>query len=381
MVGRELQDVAVLGIKPWVMHAEVAEKFVCCNNRVILVGDAAHRFPPAGGFGMNTGIQDAHNLAWKISSLLNDVASSSIIQTYEMERRPIAIFNTELSVQNFKAAMSVPTALGLDPTIANSVHRVINSGLGSILPSSFQKAALEGIFSVGRAQLSEFFLNENNPVGSLRLAKMRSILEEGKSLQLQFPAEDLGFRYHEGALVAVSDDKSQDTKEKAHNFRRGSREYVPSAKPGSRLPHMQVRALNASPEQETFSTLDLVPGYKLEFLLIIAPSRDSYELARVACKVAEAFKVSLKVCVIWPEGSSVKNASSSRMELEPLKNYVDVEEVKRSSSESWWEMCQMTSKGVILVRPDDHIGWSTELDRVEDLVPQVESVFSEILKI
>lgn len=41
----------VLDIKPWVMHAEVAEKYLTCNNRVILVGDAAHRFPPAGGFG------------------------------------------------------------------------------------------------------------------------------------------------------------------------------------------------------------------------------------------------------------------------------------------------------------------------------------------
>lgn len=41
----------MIDVKPWVMHAEVAEKFLCCDNRVILAGDAAHRFPPAGGFG------------------------------------------------------------------------------------------------------------------------------------------------------------------------------------------------------------------------------------------------------------------------------------------------------------------------------------------
>lgn len=52
LVGRELADVEVIDIKPWVMHAEVAETFVSCNNRVIIAGDAAHRFPPAGGFGM-----------------------------------------------------------------------------------------------------------------------------------------------------------------------------------------------------------------------------------------------------------------------------------------------------------------------------------------
>lgn len=49
--GRKFADLDVMDIKPWVMHAEVAEKFVSCNNRVILAGDAAHRFPPAGGFG------------------------------------------------------------------------------------------------------------------------------------------------------------------------------------------------------------------------------------------------------------------------------------------------------------------------------------------
>ncbi|KAG1330831.1 2,4-dichlorophenol 6-monooxygenase [Cocos nucifera] len=264
LVGWEPVDVEVVDIKPWVMHAEVGEKFVSCNNRVILVGDAAHRFPPAGGFGMNTGIQDAHNLAWKISSLLNNIASPSIIQTYEVERRLIAISNTNLSVQNFKAAMSVPTALGLDPTIANSVHKVINSSLGSILPSSMQKAILEGIFSIGRSQLSEFFLNEDNPIG-----------------------------YLEGALVADGENRTLET-EAASGHRSGPRDYIPSAKPGSRLPHMQVRALNTSFSKDIFSTLDLIPGDKLEFLLIIAPVEKSYDLARSTLKVAEEFKFSLK---------------------------------------------------------------------------------------
>lgn len=51
LVGREFTDVDVIDIKPWIMHAEVAEKFTTSNNRIILAGDAAHRFPPAGGFG------------------------------------------------------------------------------------------------------------------------------------------------------------------------------------------------------------------------------------------------------------------------------------------------------------------------------------------
>lgn len=77
-----------------------------------------------------------------------------------------------------------------------AVHRVVNNGLGSILSSSLQSAVLDGIFKIGRLQLSDIFLNVKNPIGSSRLAKLRHIFDEGKSLQLQFPAEDLGFRFY-----------------------------------------------------------------------------------------------------------------------------------------------------------------------------------------
>lgn len=75
------------------------------------------------------------------------------------------------------------------------MHKIINDGVGSVLPSGLQRKVLDGIFTIGRAQLSETLLNENNPLGSSRLANLRRIFKEGKSLQLQFPAEDLGFRY------------------------------------------------------------------------------------------------------------------------------------------------------------------------------------------
>ncbi|XP_021292725.1 uncharacterized protein LOC110422978 isoform X2 [Herrania umbratica] len=378
LVGRELSDIDVIDIKPWMMHAEVAEKFACGNNQVILAGDAAHRFPPAGGFGMNTGIQDAHNLAWKIASLLKGVASSSLLATYETERKPIAIFNTALSIQNFRAAMAVPATLGLDPTVANSVHQVITKGVGSILPSGLQKAILDGIFSIGRSQLSEFILNENNPLGLSRLAKLRHIFEEGKSLQLQFPAEDLGFRYLEGALVADSKDPVR-----APEVPTGRRrDYVPCADPGSRLPHMTVRVLSNLPSEETISTLDLVSADRVEFLLMIAPVDESYNLACAAFKVAEECKISTKLCVIWPAGTVTRVQPGSKLTLAPWKNYIDIIEVQRSSdSLSWWRTCHMTEKGSILVRPDEHIAWRSKSSIVGDPYSEMKMVFSTILGI
>ncbi|VVA92426.1 unnamed protein product [Arabis nemorensis] len=375
LVGKELSDLNVADIKPWVMHAEVAEKFLCYENRVILAGDAAHRFPPAGGFGMNTGIQDAHNLAWKIAALVQGSAKSSIINTYEAERRPIALFNTSLSVQNFRAAMSIPSALGLDPTVANSVHRFINQTVGSILPTGLQKAILDNVFALGRAQLSESLLNKSNPLGYQRLNRLKSIFEEGKSLQLQFPAEDLGFRYLEGAIVP--DNKSEADDPGVLSGRR--RDYVPCAEPGSRLPHMYVRILSDS-KREVVSTLDLVSTEKVEFLLLISPLEESYELARATFKVAKEFMANVKVCIVWPSShDGVEGESKSA--LASLESYVDVMEVKKQSGEetSWWSICKMSERGSILVRPDQHIAWRVKSDVPLNPTLHMRDVFSIIL--
>ncbi|XWS63820.1 hypothetical protein CRYUN_Cryun06bG0134800 [Craigia yunnanensis] len=337
---------------------------------------------------MNTGVQDDHNLAWKIASLLMVLHH---LQYLPHTKRNIAIFNTALSVQNFRAAMAVPTALGLDPTVANSVHQVINKGVGSILPSGMQKTILDGIFSIGRSQLSAFILNENNPLGSSRLARLRHIFEEGKSLQLQFPTEDLGFRYLEGALVLESKEVLP-----ALELPTGrQRDYVPCANPGSRLPHMNVRFcqifqvrsmlhshLDPFKAPETISTIGLVSGDKVEFLLMIAPVEESYNLAQAAFEVAKEYKVSTKVCVLWPAGTVSRVQRGSRAKLAPWKNYMDIIEVKGSSdSLSWWRTCHMTEQGAILVMPDEHIAWRSKSSVVGDPYSEMKRVFSTIFGI
>lgn len=80
--------VAIDSIMHWEAAAEVAERLQ--TKRVFIAGDAAHVMPPTGGFGGNTGIQDAHNLAWKLAQVVKQEAPATLLATYEAERRPVA---------------------------------------------------------------------------------------------------------------------------------------------------------------------------------------------------------------------------------------------------------------------------------------------------
>src|SRR5262249_2436071 len=104
-VGIPELTVELVNIAFWTRAAQVAERFQ--DGRVFLAGDAAHRFPPTGGFGANTGIQDAHNLAWKLAGVLRGWADPALLETYNEERRPVAQANTDFSMKNgarFEAA-------------------------------------------------------------------------------------------------------------------------------------------------------------------------------------------------------------------------------------------------------------------------------------
>ncbi|MEV0028408.1 FAD-dependent monooxygenase [Nocardia sp. NPDC050793] len=91
-------DVEVRSVGTWMLAASTARQYR--KGRVFLAGDAAHRFPPTGGLGMNTGLVDADNLGWKLAAVLNGWASETLLDTYESERRPIAVANAENSVTN-----------------------------------------------------------------------------------------------------------------------------------------------------------------------------------------------------------------------------------------------------------------------------------------
>ncbi|ATL31694.1 FAD-dependent monooxygenase [Streptomyces formicae] len=87
-LGRDDVHAELRSTSPWEIAMLVAERFQ--EGRVFLVGDSAHVMPPTGGFGGNSAIQDAHNLAWKMAAVLAGTAGPGLLDTYGPERRAVA---------------------------------------------------------------------------------------------------------------------------------------------------------------------------------------------------------------------------------------------------------------------------------------------------
>lgn len=128
----------------WTMAALIAKQYRL--GRIFLAGDAAHRLPPTGGFGLNTGVQDAHNLAWKLAMVINDQAYDGLLDTYFTERAQIAHVNTDWSLKNAKRFHRIYEALAENdiPTFEAALRdqtRHINNvvlDLGFIYGGSYQ---------------------------------------------------------------------------------------------------------------------------------------------------------------------------------------------------------------------------------------------------
>lgn len=89
-IGRTDIEVEIITTGRWEVTASIADRFA--DGRVFLAGDAAHTLPPSrGGYGANVGIEDAHNLAWKLAAVLSGESSPELLETYEAERRPVAL--------------------------------------------------------------------------------------------------------------------------------------------------------------------------------------------------------------------------------------------------------------------------------------------------
>ncbi|HEY1874375.1 MAG TPA: FAD-dependent monooxygenase [Steroidobacteraceae bacterium] len=132
-VGRRDLAVRIDGYSRWRATASVAHRLR--EGRIFVAGDAAHLMPPNGGFGGNTGIHDAQNLAWKLALVINRHAGPGLLDTYETERRPVAAFTVEQAFSRYVARTAPWLAARVQPEpLVDDLHielgYLYNSPLG-----------------------------------------------------------------------------------------------------------------------------------------------------------------------------------------------------------------------------------------------------------
>jgi len=257
-MGTDAYPFTIRTIRPWTMTAQVAARYR--ERRIVLVGDAAHRFPPTGGLGLNTGVQDAHNLVWKIAAVEAGWAGNALLDTYEAERRPVAQRNADVSLRNALRLGEVFQALAERPVRGNGVSDAVRAAI---------------------ANQAEHF----------------------DMLGLQ-----LGFTYESDAIAEADD--GQATAESV-------REYVPSARPGARIPHAWVTRAG-----RRVSTLDLF-------------AYDRFTL------------------VAGPAGQAWADATRSVVPLDCITIGREVED----ADGHWTQLLGIDADGAVLVRPDQHVAW------------------------
>lgn len=175
-------EIEILSMATWLAgHALVAESFQ--RGRVFLGGDAVHLFTPTGGLGYNTAVEDAVNLGWKLAAVLKGQAGAELLESYERERRPLALRNTGYARQ-----------------FADSI------GLYDAAPE----------------------LEEDSPAGALARAAASDYLNGHVRREFNIPGVTFGGRY-DGSPIIVTDGTSPPPD--APNT------YEPSACPGGRPPH------------------------------------------------------------------------------------------------------------------------------------------------
>jgi 2-polyprenyl-6-methoxyphenol hydroxylase-like FAD-dependent oxidoreductase len=238
-VGATGIEIDVHSVLPWQMSLGVAEEYR--QARVLLVGDAAHYFPPTGGYGMNTGIQDAHNLAWKLAAVLEGRAASPLLDTYGVERRPVAQSNGEQSITNsVKLAETLVGDHALIQTIETEAGRPLREQIAAAIPNQ-----------------AEHFFNSSGQV--------------------------FGMTYESTAVV---DDRSSAERSTAAK-------YVASARPGARVPHVWLRTRDG----RELSTLDLAVD---RFVLIAG--RDGEPWCKAIRDVGRRRMLDVQAFAVGPDG-------------------------------------------------------------------------------
>lgn len=351
-VGLPHLQLEIKQVRPWTMAAGVAETYG--RGNILLAGDAAHVVPPSGAFGMNTGIQDAHNLAWKLAAKELGFAGNKILATYEKDRRPIAIANMNLSVDNFYEALRIPRSLGLDFLTANAVRDLLESPILRWAPSQVRRTALDSALAAGKIGAAA--------IAPFRRAAMEDIVSSGHTLRLQYPKEDLGFIYDSPLKNGSLSLQDVDLIRSYSSPKPRDAPYQPTTLPGTRFFHFDLFDYDSN---GMISSIDLTsPENGWRMVLVVSKSEKVTSWVAAASAIQSKSRTSLHVVILIQD-----DAEKAEMEVFVGKGVSILKCVDES-----WEKCRgLSDGGAILLRPDGHVAW-----RGEDET-QLATIFMELL--
>jgi 2-polyprenyl-6-methoxyphenol hydroxylase-like FAD-dependent oxidoreductase len=154
-------DIAIelISAQPWLPRQLVADRYG--SARCFLAGDACHLFVPTGGFGMNTGIGDAVDLAWKIAASIEGWGGAALLASYETERRPIGLYNTLEAAENYdkSGAIVVPAAIEDEGPEGEAAR----ASVAAMLPPKIKHFAPIGVHLGYRYESSPLILPDGTP--------------------------------------------------------------------------------------------------------------------------------------------------------------------------------------------------------------------------
>lgn len=229
----------------WRPNLAVARTWSGPKGRVYIAGDAAHQNIPTGGYGMNTGVGDAWDLGWKLAAVINGQAGPTLLKSYEVERRPVALRNVNHSGVHW------------------NTHDKMNELLGGGDPKRVDADTDEG--HAVRQKIHEHYQANDG---------------ENKDFGIE-----MGYRYTSPVVIRHEDDSEEPPWTPRH--------YVPTTWPGSRPPHIFLS--NGKAIFDTFGR---------DWTLVVF---SSHEIGQsVFVKAAEALSVPLVLVNLSEEEQAAK---------------------------------------------------------------------------
>lgn len=365
--GPSVSDWQVQSVKSWTMSSLIADQFYS-DGDIAFVGDAAHVFPPAGGFGMNTGLQDVHNLAWKLAWVIHnnrhrlDGDLKNVLQSYARERRPVSQQNAALSVRNYQRVLQVTKACYLNEQHPAILKRVLGA---SPLPLAAKRTIFQSLLQTALHPLS--WLQQPSSMYAKHIqSSLRRVLRTGTGLPLLFPKFEVGFGY---ASSSTKDQNTSADEAPSNDWRQDTFMDIPKVKVGYLLPHVEVRVVSNAKDHpnlqyistNTISTSDLpaqVARDKLPtfVVLFVGSLEDRWNMDQICGTVST--KIGLPVVsvqLVDTHGVSEDGLALSLSSDSPVFHSPD------GPGDAY----------VLLVRPDGHIaGIATDLVSREALEQQ-----------